>query len=67
MKKKVAKQLNKNKVLVAEAVSVIPVVWEDQVANALNLAPVLGLSWGGEDKTRNFGILLKLLFLRLRG
>jgi hypothetical protein len=35
------------------------------VANALNLTPVLGLSWGDEDK--NFGILLKLLFLRLRG
>jgi hypothetical protein len=38
------------KELIAEAVGVIPVVEEDQVANALNLAPVLGLSWGGEDK-----------------
>jgi hypothetical protein len=26
------------------------VVGEDWVADALNLAPVLGLSWGGEDK-----------------
>jgi hypothetical protein len=26
------------------------VAGEDRVANALNLAPVLGLSWGGEDK-----------------
>jgi hypothetical protein len=25
-------------------------VREDRVANALNLAPVSGLSWGGEDK-----------------
>jgi hypothetical protein len=36
--------------LIAEAVGVIPVVGEDQVTNALNLALVLGLSWGGEDK-----------------
>ena len=50
VKEKVAKQLNKNKVLVAEAMGVIPVVGEDRVANALNLTPVLGLSWGGEDK-----------------
>jgi hypothetical protein len=42
--------LNKNKDLIAEVVGVIPVVGKDQVANALNLAPVLGLSWGGEDK-----------------
>ena len=33
-----------------EVVGVIPVVGEDWVADALNLAPVLGLSWGGEDK-----------------
>jgi hypothetical protein len=45
VKEKVAKQLNKNKVLIAEAVGVIPVVGEDRVANALNLTPVLGLSW----------------------
>jgi hypothetical protein len=50
VKEKVTKQLNKNKDLIAEAVGVIPVVGEDRVANALNLAPVLGLSWGGEDK-----------------
>jgi hypothetical protein len=50
VKKKVAKQLNKNKELIAKAVGVIPVVGEDQVADALNLAPVLGLSWGGEDR-----------------
>jgi hypothetical protein len=34
----------------AEAVGVIPMVGEDRVADALNLAPVLGLTWGGEDK-----------------
>jgi hypothetical protein len=50
VKEKVAKQLNKNKVLNAEAVGVIPVVGEDRVANTLNLAPVLRLSWVGEDK-----------------
>jgi hypothetical protein len=50
VKEKVAKQLNKNKDLIAEVVGVIPVVGEDRVANALNLTPVLGLSWGGEDK-----------------
>jgi hypothetical protein len=50
VKVKVAKQLNKNKDLIAEAVAIIPMVGEDRVANALNFAPVLGLSWGGEDK-----------------
>jgi hypothetical protein len=50
VKEKVAKQLNKNKVLIAEVVGVIPEVGEDWVANALNLAPVLRLTWGGEDK-----------------
>jgi hypothetical protein len=44
VKEKVAKQLNKNKELIAEAVGVILVVGEDWVADALNLAPVLGLS-----------------------
>jgi hypothetical protein len=50
VKEKVAKQMNKNKDLIAEVVGVIPMVGEDRVANALNLAPVLGLSWGGEGK-----------------
>jgi hypothetical protein len=45
VKEKVAKQLNKNKELIAEAVGVILMVGEDRVANALNLAPILGLSW----------------------
>ena len=45
-----AKQLNKNKELIAEVVGVIPVVGEDRMADVLNLTPVLGLSWGGEDK-----------------
>jgi hypothetical protein len=44
VKEKVAKQLNKNKDLIAEAVGVILVVGEDRVANVLNLALVLGLS-----------------------
>jgi hypothetical protein len=50
VKEKAAKQLNKNKEVTTEAAGVIPVVGEDRVADALNLAPVLGLSWGGEDK-----------------
>jgi hypothetical protein len=50
VKEKVAKQLNKNKELIVEAVGVIPVVREDWVVDALNLAPVLGLSCGGEDR-----------------
>ena len=61
----VAKQLNKNKDLIAEVVGVILVVGEDRVAKALNLAPILGLSWGGEDK--KLRDMLKLPFLRLRG
>jgi hypothetical protein len=50
VKEEVAKQLNKDKDLIVEVVGVIPVVGEDRVANALNLALVLGLSLGGEDK-----------------
>jgi hypothetical protein len=50
VKEKVAKQLNKNKELLAEVVGDIPVVGEDRELNVLNLALVLGLSWGGEDK-----------------
>jgi hypothetical protein len=46
----VAKQLDKNKELIVEVVGVISMVGEDWVADALNLVPVLGLSWGGEDK-----------------
>jgi hypothetical protein len=50
VKGKVAKQLNKNKELIAEAVGVLPVGGRDRVSDALNLTPVLGLSWRGEDK-----------------
>jgi hypothetical protein len=50
VKGKMAKQLNKNKELIAEAVGILPVGGGDRVSDALNLAPVLGLSWGGEDK-----------------
>jgi hypothetical protein len=50
VKGKMAKQLNKNKELIAEAVGVLPVGGGDRVTDALHLAPVLGLSWGGEDK-----------------
>jgi hypothetical protein len=50
VKEKVAKQLNKDKVLLAEVVVDIPVVGEDRVLDVMNLAPVVGLSWGGGDK-----------------
>jgi hypothetical protein len=50
VKGKMAKQLNKNKELIAEAVGILPVGGGDRVSDALNLALVLGLSWGGEDK-----------------
>jgi hypothetical protein len=50
VKEKAARQLNKNKELIAEAVGVLPVGGGDRVSDALNLAPVLGLSWGGNDK-----------------
>ena len=50
VKEKVAKQLNKNKDLIAEAVVDIPVVGEGRVFDAMNLGSVVGLSWGGEDK-----------------
>jgi hypothetical protein len=49
VKEKVAKQLNKDKVLLAEVVVDI-LVGEDRVLDAMNLAPVVGLSWGGGDK-----------------
>jgi hypothetical protein len=38
----VAKQLNENKKLIAEAVGIIPMVGEDRVAGVLNLTRVLG-------------------------
>jgi hypothetical protein len=43
VKEKVAKQLNKNKnkELIAEVVGVIPMVREDRVVDALNLASVV--------------------------
>jgi hypothetical protein len=50
VKGKVANQLNKNKELIAEAVGILPVGGGDRASDALNLAPVLGLSWKGEDK-----------------
>jgi hypothetical protein len=50
VKEKVAKQLNKNKDLLAEAVVDILVVGEGRVSDVMNLAFIVGLSWGGEDK-----------------
>ena len=54
MKEKVAKQLNKNKELLAEVVVDTPMDEVEgtskTVLDAMKLAPVVGMSWGGEDK-----------------
>jgi hypothetical protein len=50
VKEKVAKQLNKNKDLLFEAMVDIPMVGEGRMFDAMNLAFVVGFSWGGEDK-----------------
>ena len=50
VKEKVAKQLNKSKELLVEIVVDILVAGEEGYSNALNLAPVVGMSWGGDDK-----------------
>jgi hypothetical protein len=50
----VAKQPNKNKELLAEIVVDVPVVGEEgysiRVLEAMKCAPVVGMSWGGDDK-----------------
>jgi hypothetical protein len=50
VKEKVAKQLNKNKDMLIEAVVDISMVGEGRVFDAINLASVVGMSWGGEYK-----------------
>ena len=54
MKEKVAKQLNKNKELLAKAVVDTPVDKVEgnskMVLDAMNFSPVVGMYWGGEDK-----------------
>jgi hypothetical protein len=54
VKEKVAKQLNMNKELLAEVVVETPVEgvegYSKGVLDAMNSAPIVGLSWGGEDK-----------------
>jgi hypothetical protein len=50
VKEKVAKQLHKNKELLAEVVVETPVEgYSKGVLDVMNLASVVGLSWGGED------------------
>ena len=51
VKDEVAKQLLKNKDLLAEVVADIPVEgYSKEVIDTMNFAPVVGLSWGGDDK-----------------
>ena len=53
VKEKVAKQLNKNKEMLAEAVVVNPGEgvegYSKEVLSVMNVAPMVGMSWGGED------------------
>jgi hypothetical protein len=47
----IAKQLLKNKGLIAEVVADCPVKgYSKEVMETMNFAPVMGLSWGGDDK-----------------
>jgi hypothetical protein len=51
IKDKVAMQLLKNRDLLAEIVADIPVEgYSKEVFDTMNFAPVVGLSWGGDDK-----------------
>ena len=54
MKKKIGKQLNKNKKLLTKTVEDTPVVWvegySEGVLNAMELTPNLGLTFGGDEK-----------------
>jgi hypothetical protein len=54
VKEKVAKQLYKNKEMLAKVVVETPVEGVDgyskMVVAAMNFAPEVGLSWGGKDK-----------------
>jgi hypothetical protein len=54
VKEKVAKQLHKNKELLAEIVAKTPVEGEEgyskEVINMMNFVSMLGLTWGGDDK-----------------
>jgi hypothetical protein len=54
VKEKVAKQLNKNKELLAEAMVITlgegVEGYSKEVINVMNVAPVVGMSWGGDDK-----------------
>ena len=51
VKDEVSKQLLKNKELLAEVVADIPAEgYSKEVIRTMNFAPVVGLSWGGDDK-----------------
>jgi hypothetical protein len=63
VKEKVAKQLNKNKEMLAEVVVVNPGEgvegYSKEVLSVMNVATMVGMTWGGDDKK-----LLDLLFAR---
>ena len=74
VKDEVAKQLLKNKDLLAEVVADIPVEgYSKEVIDTMNFAPVVGFSWGGDDKRLSniFSVIVKekreLAALKVKG
>ena len=60
VKDEISKQLLKNKELLAEVVADIPAEgYSKEVICTMNFAPVVGLSWGGDDK-RLLNLLSKI-------
>jgi hypothetical protein len=64
VKEKVAKQLYKNQELLAVVVAETPVEgYSKVVLDAENFAPVMGLSWGGDEKSL-LDLFLSLIRIR---
>ena len=63
VKDEISKQLLKNKEMLAEVVVDIPAEgYSKEVIRTMNFAPVVGLSWGGDDKrmlNQELGVLLQ--------
>jgi hypothetical protein len=59
VKKEISKQLFKNKEILAKVAADIPVEGFSEVISTMNFAPVVGLSWGGDDK-RMLNLLSKI-------
>ena len=59
VKDEIFKQLLKNKELLAEVVHIPAEGYSKEVIRMMNFAPVVGLSWGGDDK-RMLNLLSKI-------